>query len=81
MWQPIETAPKDRSIIMLLNARECEGSIIHASAVCAGYYSDLGMFEEIGRSGWINFWGSDPEANAWDEFRPTHWQPLPPPPQ
>lgn len=77
-WQPIETAPKDGTSIMLSNGVDvAEGHWIHEEPYILerrdmdGHY--LGQNESDGFDGWIDFGGGMlPE--------PTHWMPLPPPP-
>jgi uncharacterized protein YaeQ len=66
MWQPIETAPKDGEKILAWLVTSC-GSI--------GFVDTL-------------YWCSDDEPERWlnthaDEVysTPTHWMPLPEPPQ
>lgn len=68
-WQPIETAPKGGDVLMLY----CGGAII------IGYYETA---LEWGK-------GSDP-VNSWVDYdfepgdkrlNPTHWMPLPEPPE
>lgn len=67
-WQPIETAPKDRTDIL-----------IAGGTYSVRDYPDL-KFSGVG----IAFWDRDHwhgnEDNAHDEWcrhQPTHWQPLP----
>jgi hypothetical protein len=65
-WQPIETAPKDGSEVLLLTER---GSVF---APC--------MFQAAGVISEDDFWLVW-RAFDFDEVQnPTHWQPLPPPP-
>lgn len=77
-WQPIESAPRDGTVILL-----CAGK----AQPCAGMWFDKPGFE-YGRC-WLCF---DPEgvfagddeldaymASGW--YNPTHWMPLPEPPQ
>lgn len=68
-WQPIETAPKDGSSVML--AREDDDF----SWVCEGHWDRAGL-----HSGWYaaNTHWTDATGDALD---PTHWQPLPAPPR
>lgn len=64
-WQPIETAPKDGTAILL---------------ACATWAHTV----HLGRPVPIKVGGWNAEAGGWQIFgaswRPTHWQPLPPPP-
>jgi hypothetical protein len=93
-WQPIETAPKDGTVILLLsNEDEIDGA--RRPAKCAlGYWHPKG-------TAWCDQYGRFPSEAGFDEdtmalhvtgvwfsgggwFQPddvTHWQPLPEPPQ
>jgi hypothetical protein len=61
-WQPIETAPKDGTRILIFGARECYG----------GDYISLAY--------WDHWWRGDYDEPVYVD-EPTHWMPLPPPPQ
>lgn len=68
-WMPIETAPKDGTTILLC---------------CVGKIPQTGVFDDA--LGWIDFDSDDDSRREeWIETRsqwsPTHWQPLPPPPE
>lgn len=77
-WQPIETAPRDGTAILVMSddwpgtktgrAEECNG---HNTYV-AQWWGD----EEDGR--WVCYMDAvqDPDC----PIKPTHWMPLPPPP-
>lgn len=79
MWQPIETAPKDGTALLVMRniwpgtktgrAEDCNG---HNTYV-AGYWSS----ENEGR--WMCYMDQirDPEC----PIEPTHWMPLPQPPE
>lgn len=68
MWQPIETAPKDGSPILL------------------GWVGS-GVSEGLWRDGMANYWNlsgfyfTDDDPLTAKPCTPTHWMPLPPPPQ
>jgi Protein of unknown function (DUF551) len=66
-WQPIETAPKDGTHILLANK---------AGVSQGGWQSDMDHGADwegqIGMAGWWRTDGSD--------WQNTHWMPLPPPP-
>lgn len=68
-WQPIETAPRDGTEILLGYA---------GSHSCAGYWMGDPALNYWNETGW--FWTG---ANVITEHpdSPTHWQPLPPPPE
>jgi hypothetical protein len=61
-WQPIKTAPKDRTIIVL-----------------GAYYPKTDIWGDP----WACWWG--PGAGEWmrwpHKHPPTHWMPLPEPPE
>ena len=75
-WQPIETAPKDGTMLLLTNGRQVfpgwwdesyDGFpwiIVDMAARCV---SEGGQTAALG--------------NAANEGYPTHWMPLPPPPK
>lgn len=79
-WQPIETALKDGTLILLLvpASDECEG-LLEDSTV--GRTIGSWAVKTTGEEGW-NFAGWDWCHDAYVEGggEPTHWQPLPPPP-
>ena len=66
-WQPIETAPQDKKIL-----------ILRAGRVSIGWFND----ERYNRNPSPYWSGYDSTHNVrWArETPPTHWQPLPPPP-
>lgn len=69
-WQPIETAPKDGTRILLVDER---------GGVFIGHWSDeatFGRFET--KPGWQIFDCED-DFYSWRRV-PTHWRPLPAPP-
>jgi len=77
-WQPIETAPKDGTQVMLTNGAivaqgwwEHEEPYIREERDIEGYY--MGQAEHDGFDGWL-----DCEGGMTPD--PTHWMPLPPPP-
>ncbi len=86
-WQPIETAPKDGSMILLGRA-ETEA----CGAVSVPGYWQEGFDDGVDymgvRDGFVDVnhqqfsggrdWG--PEKYRYAPNQPTHWRPLPPPP-
>ena len=80
MWQPIETAPRDATAILVMRdiwpgtrsgrAEECNG---HNTYVAAWWSNERG-----GQGAWICYMDAvrDPECPV----EPTHWMPLPDPP-
>jgi hypothetical protein len=68
-WQPIETAPKDGTRILLSDGETVD-------TACWGRI-DMG-----GGKGWQRFVNVGGEWNDYGEFdNPTHWMRLPQPPQ
>lgn len=68
-WQPIETAPKDKTIIVFM------GNYV----VTAKWYDD--KFAKKPRP-YFNCEGLHFMGKSWQrENQPTHWMPLPPPPK
>ena len=78
IWQPIETAPRDGTEILLSNGFVVaqgaylydEGGIREHRDLDGNY---IGQDESDGYDGWVDFSGGMPD--------PTHWMPLPPPPE
>lgn len=78
-WQPIETAPRDATGILLHNnkapgirggkANECDGT----NTVVGSWWSNEGEDGE-----WICYMSMIIDPNC--PFEPTHWMPLPKPP-
>lgn len=69
MWRPIETAPKDGSLIDLW---------------CGDYERVADAKWDTKRRAWVE-WGIDGfDCMEWvrlpDYYKPTHWMPLPEPP-
>jgi hypothetical protein len=62
-WQPIETAPKDGTSVLLVN---------HKGNIAAGLWMD-----SFTGAGWYLRGGSDPDEFFNGHFGPTHWMPLP----
>lgn len=68
MWQPIETAPKDGSSVLVTNDR----GMFVASFDVEGPDDCLDRFWHV----WDGKWSRDLRGSL-----PTHWMPLPDPPQ
>lgn len=77
-WQPIETAPKDGTGILLSNGKDVaeghwyfeEGGTTEHRDMDGRY---IGQTESEGYAGWLDWdGGMQPD--------PTHWMPMPPPP-
>lgn len=90
-WRPIETAPKDGTVILLARAGESgpfgsEGEV-YAGAHCPlvkGEAWPWVLLEHVARpdiTGCCDRENDERiEVNGWQLEAPTHWQPLPPPP-
>jgi len=79
-WQPIETAPRDGTSILIHNnyAPGLENKVAShcwcGNTLVAEWWED-----EDGNNGeWVVYIGLVQEPRV--QFEPTHWMPLPPPP-
>jgi hypothetical protein len=90
-WQPIETAPKDGTSILLHNniiglgikgarAKACNNAntIIGYWQAQVKHWSDESNEE---KGGWLSYVIVEMAINCIDTFEPTHWMPLPNPPK
>ncbi len=68
-WQPIETAPKEDGVLVLLHPSRCWSE--DANSDCEVGYWDDDMQDWLSASG----------SSAEDYTGPTHWMPLPPSPK
>lgn len=71
-WQPIETAPKNQQIILLLTQP-------HNCGEAYAHFGFWGSAYDDEKPNWRDWW--DISDNG--DFRflnPTHWMPVPPPP-
>ena len=76
-WMPIETAPKDGTRILLWDANK-------QIAISGCWHSDGGRDDPGGYEPAWAWWTADDDVLMWDggpDDHPTHWQPLPEPPQ
>lgn len=72
-WLPIETAPKDGTEVILYAPDD---------GVYSGWFDtwDDFMISKKNISGWVTDWNDEFQV-ANNCIDPTHWQPLPEPPQ
>lgn len=70
-WQPISSAPKDRTKVLLYQPDGVWRSIRRGEEISTGYWHQPANPASPG------FWCSSIVAN----IRPTHWMPLPAPPR
>jgi hypothetical protein len=73
-WQPIESAPKDGTEVLLF-----EFLPHHEPMVRVGYWEENGTDLHSGADG-ISGWSLVGEGYI-GEIEPTHWMPLPEPPE
>lgn len=79
-WLPIETAPKDGGEILLFgDGRVTSGNWSAPSEVPRLIYRD-GFAPEEEWDEWEPYWASW-DGGFTEEHPPTHWMPLPPPPE
>ena len=78
MWQPIETAPKDGTDIIVMHVH-IETQIVHAAFWIKGG-ADYGLDDDD--TGWWSYDKSECSRIKLDNWlTPTHWMPLPEPPK
>ena len=79
-WQPIETAPKDGQTLLLGYFNKCN----RWRTVRGQYFSQEQInaeWDEPGVPGWYETAeNADDPPSCWG-INPTHWMPLPEPPQ
>jgi len=71
MWQPIDTAPKDGTVLLLYDAGD---DIPGKPVIMVGYYNKLRQEQKFYRSAWM------PVYIDHIQLSPSHWMPLPDPP-
>lgn len=71
-WQPIETAPKDETEILVYGEE---------TRTIAGWGMIYSPYGDARRKGWRCEATPDIEGHASDGIEPTHWMPLPAPPR
>ncbi len=76
-WQPIETAPKDGTLVLLWQKNSFPGP---GSAIIGSFRTDQN--DEDGEPLWLeNDYDDWSTGYASTPSHPTHWMPLPPPPE
>lgn len=79
-WQPIETAPKDGTQILV--AGNDLGDPRNGQHICvAEWCQDARTFEQLAREEGSDFSGWYDASDDGPLLFLTHWMPLPPPPQ
>ena len=76
-WQPIETAPKDGFVMLYGEIASELSKGDGAKTWCIGEYNEGGVLSE--RPGFD--WNVEPTCGYAVVCKPTHWMPLPKPPQ
>lgn len=72
-WQPIETAPKDGTRVLLFTDE------LTPPTIQAQWRPYEAHFDGAGE--WVDVWNNDPIETNSGPIKPTHWRPLPAPPQ
>lgn len=78
-WQPIETAPKDGTSVLLCWAIDADGNTIdwrENLKTAQVFVQVASWWSEV--SGWVVY--TDQVYEPQLHFTPTHWMPLPAPP-
>ena len=76
-WQPIETAPKDGTEILLARGdRVSSGAWYEWEETCSEYHASTGVYLGQSIQGGGAMWMSQ-DGGFTDEEPPTHWMPLP----
>jgi hypothetical protein len=76
-WQPIDTAPKDGTAVLLCRAIDADGNPIDWRENSLGVFVQVAAWWE-GDDDWIVYCSQAREPAL--HFEPTHWMPLPSPP-
>lgn len=82
-WQPIETAPREESVLVTFAAKDIpEGHMTMPGVMVAywdAYYAPGGNGYDGQSKGWVD--AHSGEGCHLHYGHPTHWQPLPEPPK
>jgi hypothetical protein len=83
-WQPIETAPKDGTDVLVMYMHidtQCVFNAFYIDPSLEGWGPIPGQ-EDYDDEGWWSYEHSEVGRIKLEGFmEPTHWMPLPPPPQ
>lgn len=69
VWQPIETAPRDKTILVFGQPTDVEGVRFSMPFVCTAYWDDIDSSFCLTGASWLGPF-----------IRPKFWMPLPKPP-
>ena len=78
-WQPIETAPKDETILVYGNAKTGDQAEFGQTMAVAKYAMDYNFVNLGSRPLFIYAVGHETKIDKY--IWPSHWMPLPEPPQ
>lgn len=70
-WRPIESAPRDGSMVLLTDGHYVDCGFYHDGSECYGHRGGAGFFAEEDRGNLLTA----------SNFHATHWMPLPEPPK
>lgn len=73
-WQPIETAPKDGTHVLVGTFPEAPGIV---SRTVAHWFDSRSFGAKSGEAGWALSVNYDGEHSGHGVAAPTHWMPLP----
>ena len=71
VWQPIETAPKDGTDVLVCRAYDADGKLMDYEAHCLFTHRAAWWDEQ----GWVTYNSQITEKQVF--FEPTHWMPVP----
>ncbi len=74
-WRPIETAPKDGTLVLVING-EKGGYLTEPCQIGTAFFG-LASYED---EAWSFEWKSNACCDEVSSYIPTHWMPLPKPP-
>lgn len=81
-WQPIDTAPKDGTWILLLHGETIPGvPLVEVASFAGGASAEELGYREFAKYGAWMIWNASDNWYLVDVAEPTHWMPLPPPPR
>jgi hypothetical protein len=79
-WQPIETAPKMRTLLLFaVSDVDANGTVRNWHMATGSYHT--GYDDEYSKARGISPWCWDGHQLKVYELHPTHWMPLPDPPK
>lgn len=79
-WQPIESAPKMRTVLLFAVTDVAEDGTVRNWKMATGSYH-MGYEDERSKARGYTPWEWGGHQLKAYEVQPTHWMPLPPPPE